>query len=120
VCSSQIRRQARERREYIYKKAHEAQERAIYDRKQAMKDALASGKPLPTELRAEARTAGRDLKYDEAQTGQSFHRSFQGSWAGISERSARTSLWLLGIKPATGGRCRGRVVGRRSSPSAAS
>lgn len=66
----QIRRQARERREYIYKKAHEAQERAIYDRKQAMKDALASGKPLPTELRNEARTAGRDLKYDEAQAGQ--------------------------------------------------
>lgn len=70
LAPAQIRRQARERREYIYKKVHEAQERATYDRKQALKDALASGKALPTELRAEARTVGKDLKYDEAQTGQ--------------------------------------------------
>lgn len=65
----QLRRQARERREYIYKKANEAQERSTYDRKQKMKDALAEGKQLPTELRREAREVGKDLKYDEAQTG---------------------------------------------------
>lgn len=66
----QIRRQARERREYIYKKAAETQERSIFERKQKMKDALAEGKQLPTELRNDARKMGPDLKFDEAQSGQ--------------------------------------------------
>ncbi len=62
----------RERREYIYKKSKETQEKAIYDRKQRIKDLLAQGKPLPTELRNEARTmGGKDLVLDEAQAGQS-------------------------------------------------
>ena len=65
-----IRRQTRERREYIYKKSKEAQERQIFDRKQQIKDALASGKQLPTELRNEARLmGGKNLVLDEAQTG---------------------------------------------------
>jgi U3 small nucleolar ribonucleoprotein protein IMP4 len=65
----QLRRQSRERREYIYKKSHESQERAIFERKQRIKDALASGKQLPTELRNDARTIGKDLVLDEAQKG---------------------------------------------------
>jgi hypothetical protein len=36
-----------------------------------MKDALAEGKQLATELRRDARgNAGRDLKYDEAQSSE--------------------------------------------------
>ena len=34
-----------------------------------MKDALASGKSLPTELKKKAKELGRDLAFDEAQTG---------------------------------------------------
>ncbi len=67
--ASQIRRQARERRQYIYAKSLEAQERQTYARKQQIKDALASGKALPTELRKDASTLGRDLAFDEAQAG---------------------------------------------------
>jgi U3 small nucleolar ribonucleoprotein protein IMP4 len=48
----------------------ESQERSIYDRKQQIKDALAAGKQLPTELRTEARTLGKDLVLDEAQVGE--------------------------------------------------
>ena len=65
----QIRRQARERRQYIYAKSLEAQERQTYARKQQIKDALASGKSLRTELRKDAGTLGRDLAFDEAQAG---------------------------------------------------
>lgn len=65
----QLRRQSRERREYLFKKSHEAQERAVFDRKQRLKDALASGKALPNELKADARAMGKDLALDEAQTG---------------------------------------------------
>lgn len=62
------RRQTRERREYIYRKSLESQERQIFERKQRIKDALASGKQLPTELRNEARDlGGKDMVLDEAQ-----------------------------------------------------
>jgi U3 small nucleolar ribonucleoprotein protein IMP4 len=66
----QFRRQARERRQYVYAKSLEAQERLTYERKQHLKDALASGKPLPTELRKEAKKLGSDLAFDEAQAGK--------------------------------------------------
>ena len=59
----------RERREFIYRKALEAQERQTYERKQKLKDALATGKQLPTELRKEAKGLARDYGYDEAQAG---------------------------------------------------
>lgn len=64
-----LRRQTRERREYIYKKALESKEKQIYERKTAIREALASGKPLPDSLRgtAEAEALGRDLNLDAAQ-----------------------------------------------------
>ena len=64
-----LRRQTRERRQYIYAKSLEAQERQTYQRKQQLKDALASGKALPTELRKDSKNLGKDLAYDEAQAG---------------------------------------------------
>ena len=64
----QLRRQARERREYVYKKALESKQRQIYERKQKIREALASGKPLPPELRGpEAQELARSLTLDEAQ-----------------------------------------------------
>ncbi|EST07586.1 Brix domain protein [Kalmanozyma brasiliensis GHG001] len=63
-----LRRQTRERREYIYKKALESKEKQIYERKQQIREALASGKPLPPSLRGkEAEELGRDLSLDAAQ-----------------------------------------------------
>ena len=63
-----LRRQTRERREYIYKKALESKEKQIYERKQQIRQALASGKPLPDSLkRQEAEELGRDLNLDAAQ-----------------------------------------------------
>ncbi|KAI9056586.1 Brix-domain-containing protein [Trametes sanguinea] len=78
-----IRRQARERRQYIYAKSLEAQERQTYVRKQQIKDALASGKALPTELRKDAKDLGRDLAFDEAQAEPSTHIDNEYSRAGI-------------------------------------
>ncbi|WVQ79447.1 hypothetical protein IAT38_001545 [Cryptococcus sp. DSM 104549] len=69
-----LRRQTRERREYIYKKSQESQERAIYERKQKIKDLLAQGKTLPTELRNEVRQlGGKDIVLDEAQQDPGSH-----------------------------------------------
>jgi len=49
----------------------EAQERQTYERKRQLKDALASGKPMPTELKKDAKALGRDLGFDDAQAGES-------------------------------------------------
>ncbi|CAH3179468.1 unnamed protein product, partial [Porites evermanni] len=46
-----LRRQARLRREYIYRKSVEEKERSTYERKKKLKIALEEGKPIPTELR---------------------------------------------------------------------
>lgn len=46
------RRQTRLRREYIYRKSLEGREKAAYEQKRIIREALASGRPLPTEVRA--------------------------------------------------------------------
>lgn len=48
-----MKRQTRQRREFLYKKALEARERQIWEKKQAIKDALAKGKPIPDALKKE-------------------------------------------------------------------
>lgn len=83
----QLRRQSRERREYIFKKSHEAQERSVFERKQRIKDLVAQGKQLPTELRNDARTIGKDLVLDEAQTGE-----YRAAKAGSTPNSPLTHL----------------------------
>ncbi len=42
-----LRRQARERREYLYKKAQELQQPQVHEKRLMLKQALATGKPLP-------------------------------------------------------------------------
>ncbi|KAF8610438.1 Brix-domain-containing protein [Ceratobasidium sp. AG-I] len=80
-----IRRQARERREYIYRKAQETQERQTFERKQKLKDALASGKQLPTELRKDATELGKNMTMDESQAEPSTHIDDEYSRAGIMD-----------------------------------
>ncbi|KAL5635859.1 hypothetical protein ACGC1H_004607 [Rhizoctonia solani] len=80
-----IRRQARERREYIYRKNQEAQERQTYERKQTLKDALASGKQLPTELRKDAAELGKVMTMDESQAEPTTHIDDEYSRAGIMD-----------------------------------
>ena len=46
------RRQTRLRREYLYRKSLEGKEKVAYEQKRLVREALASGKPLPTEVRA--------------------------------------------------------------------
>ncbi|RUS13433.1 hypothetical protein BC937DRAFT_95346 [Endogone sp. FLAS-F59071] len=72
---SQIRRNTRLRREYLYRKSLETKERSIFERKQKIKEAIErrhlepKGKPIPTELRREGEALKNDLHFDEAQAG---------------------------------------------------
>lgn len=59
-----LRRQARERREYLYRKAQQLQEAQLHEKRQIIKKALAEGKPLPKEL-AEDEKLQQDYRYDQ-------------------------------------------------------
>ena len=61
-----IRKQARERREYLYRKSLELQESSLTEKRQQLKAALASGKPLSKEL-AEDKKLQKDFIYDESE-----------------------------------------------------
>ncbi|KAI8817082.1 anticodon-binding protein [Fimicolochytrium jonesii] len=78
-----IRRQTRMRREYLYRKALETKDRQIYDRKQALKEAVESGKPIPVELRKEANALRKDLQYDENQNLPTSHIDDEYAQAGV-------------------------------------
>ncbi|KAF9583406.1 snoRNA-binding rRNA-processing protein imp4 [Lunasporangiospora selenospora] len=78
-----IRRQTRLRREYLYRKSLEGKERQIFERKQAVKDAIASGKPVPNELKNEGAGFTKDLQYDEAQEAPTTHIDDEYAHAGV-------------------------------------
>lgn len=59
-----LRRQARERREYLYRKAQELQDAQLAEKRQIIKQALAQGKPLPKEI-AEDEQLQTDYRYDQ-------------------------------------------------------
>ena len=51
-ASASHRRNARLRREYLYRKSFTTSESSTYEAKRRIRDALSQGKSLPTELRA--------------------------------------------------------------------
>ena len=63
------RRQTRLRREYLYRKSLEGKERVSYDRKRIVREALAQGKPLPTEVRATYDGLNREIELEDGKTG---------------------------------------------------
>lgn len=61
-----IRRQARERRTYLYQKSLELQEAKLREKRQRLKAALASGKPLSKDI-AEDEELQKNFIYDESE-----------------------------------------------------
>lgn len=61
-----IRRQARERKEYLYKKSIELQEAAQLEKRQRLKAALASGKAVSKELSDDV-DLHKNFRYDESE-----------------------------------------------------
>eukprot|EP01104_Vermistella_antarctica_P009947 TRINITY_DN2621_c1_g1_i1.p1 TRINITY_DN2621_c1_g1~~TRINITY_DN2621_c1_g1_i1.p1 ORF type:complete len:288 (+),score=50.74 TRINITY_DN2621_c1_g1_i1:445-1308(+) len=63
-----IRRTARMRREYLYRKSLEGKERDTYEKKRKIKQALESGTQVPTELREEYEALQADMAQDDDET----------------------------------------------------
>ncbi|EGD76191.1 U3 small nucleolar ribonucleoprotein IMP4 [Salpingoeca rosetta] len=62
-----LRRQIRERQEYLFKRAQQTKQHEIEQKKRALKAALEAGKPIPTELRGEEPELRRLLALDDQQ-----------------------------------------------------
>uniref|UniRef100_K3WK67 Brix domain-containing protein n=1 Tax=Globisporangium ultimum (strain ATCC 200006 / CBS 805.95 / DAOM BR144) TaxID=431595 RepID=K3WK67_GLOUD len=66
-----VRRNVRLRREYLYRKGLEGKERALYEHKQQLKEAIRSaylssgGKSIPTELRSQEKSLRHEMEYDD-------------------------------------------------------
>lgn len=62
------RRQARLRREYLYKKSLSTSASSSYEAKRRIRDALSQGKALPTELRASYDTLKKEIDAEDSKT----------------------------------------------------
>ncbi|WAQ83331.1 hypothetical protein PtA15_3A700 [Puccinia triticina] len=80
-----LKRQTRQRREFLYKKALEARERQIWEKKQAVKDALARGKPVPTALKNELDELREAMAKDGANSEPLTHVDDEYDRAGIED-----------------------------------
>ncbi|XP_062367923.1 U3 small nucleolar ribonucleoprotein protein IMP4 isoform X3 [Cinclus cinclus] len=80
-----LRRQARERREYLQRRAREQQQQRQRERRESLRRALDENRLLPTELRHEALALQKELEFDfEAPgggTGDSQDDEYR--WAGL-------------------------------------
>lgn len=81
-----IRRNARLRREYLYRKNLESKETAIYERKQKLKQSIQDGKPVPTELRRDAAELQKQLDLDDSENAKpTNHIDDEYAFAGVSD-----------------------------------
>lgn len=60
-----LRREARLRKEYLYRKSLEEKEQGIQDQKLRLKVALDTNAPIPVDLREDASKLTQELSYDD-------------------------------------------------------
>lgn len=63
-----LRRTARLRREYLYRKSLEGKEKVHYEKKRTLKKALEEGRPVPTELKGEANKLKAEIDLEDERT----------------------------------------------------
>lgn len=80
-----LRREIRERREYLYRKHKEEAEGKIRDRKDKLKRALQENKPIPTELQEDALKLQEAIEYDDEGGTQFSHIDDEYKYAGVED-----------------------------------
>ena len=63
-----IRRTARLRREFVYRKSLEGKERELYEKKRKIRQCLEEGKVIPTELRNAEASLRSEIALEDAST----------------------------------------------------
>jgi U3 small nucleolar ribonucleoprotein protein IMP4 len=81
-----LRRQARLRREYLYRKTVEDQKRTIQEKKDKLKQALEAHQRIPLELRKEAVDLYKDMEWDD-EGGEAIPNAEDDEyrWAGVND-----------------------------------
>ncbi|XP_075251453.1 U3 small nucleolar ribonucleoprotein IMP4-like [Convolutriloba macropyga] len=81
-----LRRQIRERKEYLYRKAQEEKQRATEVRKQKVRSALETNAPLPTDLKKDALSIQKLLDTDTPGIDPlETHEDDEYRWAGVED-----------------------------------
>jgi U3 small nucleolar ribonucleoprotein protein IMP4 len=80
-----LRREARLRREYVYRKSVESQQRVVNDKRDLVKRAIDDNRPVPTELRKEALELQRGLKWSTEEGAETSTVDDEYRWAGASD-----------------------------------
>lgn len=81
-----LRKQARERREYLYRKGLESQERLVHDRKRRFRESVEAGKPIPTDLRKDSEELRKLVELDDDSTKVwKDSRDDEYRWAGVED-----------------------------------
>ncbi|XP_064604442.1 U3 small nucleolar ribonucleoprotein protein IMP4-like [Liolophura sinensis] len=82
----ELRRQARLRREYIYRKSVEERDRAVADKRQRLKRSLEENKEIPTDLRRDAIDLQKKLDWeDPGADGITTNVDDEYKWAGVED-----------------------------------
>nr|XP_039251553.1 U3 small nucleolar ribonucleoprotein protein IMP4-like [Styela clava] len=81
-----LRRQARERREFLYRKSVEDKRRTIQEKKDKLKRSLDENKIIPTELRKDALALQSELEFDDkGAAGVSNSIDDEYRWVGVED-----------------------------------
>lgn len=81
-----LRRQARLRREYIYRKSLEQKERSIAEKKEKVKKALDENHLIPSDVQEDALRLQKSLEWDdEGGEGVTSHVDDEYKWAGVED-----------------------------------
>jgi len=81
-----IRRNARLRREYIYRKSVEDKQRHVQEKKEIIKKAIDDNKPIPTHLQKDALELQKAVDWlDEGGEGVTSHADDEYKWAGVQD-----------------------------------
>lgn len=81
-----LRRQARERREFIYRKSNEDREKTIAAKKERISKALEENKPIPTDLREDALSIQKTLDWEgSGADGLTSSTDDEYKWAGVDD-----------------------------------
>lgn len=80
-----LRREVRLRKEYLYRKSLESQQKAIQEKKQKLQYALDEGKPIPTELRKDEPELRKLLAYDDTKNAPTESIDDEYQYAGVKD-----------------------------------
>lgn len=87
-----LRRNARLRREFIYRKSLEGKERELYEKKRTIRQCLEDGKVIPTELRREESKLREELAMEDTRTATYGANVVDDEYARANESEPRVLL----------------------------